>query len=297
MGTVPGDGALKGLPTFSEKDGAEKKKTGESSLQHKDDDPTTAKVAQQANTLMSLLNANAEWNTPSKTSRVWLGEGLGSIPKRVHDRMLRWEYVDMADFLPRSALDRSTSELETEKLVVLPGFEVSQTRKKPVANIVMWVQCFAKYTAAMAKHFPDCTPGFMSHMLTVMKAFSEVEEPAWRLYDEAYREKMASTGNRAWLGMDVALYQELCGSRPRRKLVEPAVDSKGPSRSLGKKRPSGGQKSLVCWQFNDGDCSFGKACKFPHVCEVCRGNHPKYRCTGSNIASPSSVNPGSDTRY
>ena len=101
LGAVPDDGALKGLPTLSEKDGAEKKKTGESSLQPKDDDRTTAKVAQQANTLMSLLNANAEWNTQSKTSRVWLGEGLGSIPKRVHDQMLRWEYVDMADFLPR----------------------------------------------------------------------------------------------------------------------------------------------------------------------------------------------------
>ena len=88
---------------------------------------------------MSLLNANAEWITPSKTSRVWLGEGLGLIPKRVHDEMLRWEYVDMADFLPRSAVDWSSSELETKKLVVIPGFEVSQTRKKPVANIVMWV--------------------------------------------------------------------------------------------------------------------------------------------------------------
>lgn len=99
LGTVPGDGALKGFLMFSEKDGAEKKKIGKSSPQHKDDEPTMAKVAQQATTLMSLLNANAEWNTPSKTSRVWLGE--------------------------------------------------------------------------------------------------EVEEPAWRLYDEAYWEKMASTGNRA----------------------------------------------------------------------------------------------------
>jgi hypothetical protein len=127
----------------------------------------------------------------------------------------------------------------------------------------------------MAKQFLDCTPGFMSHMLTVMKAFCEVEEPPWQLYDEAYREKMASTGNRAWPGMDVALYQELCGSRPRRKVVEPALDSKAPSRSLaqGKKCPSGGQKSVVCWQFNDGDCSL-KSCKFPHLCEVCRDNHP-----------------------
>ena len=157
----------------------------------------------------------------------------------------------------------------------------------------MWVQCFAKYTAAMAKQFLNCTPGFMSHMLTVMKAFCEVEEPAWRLYDKAYREKMSSTGNRAWSGMDMALYQELCGSRPRRKVVEPTLV---PSRSLGKKRPSGCRKSLVCWEFNDGDCSFGKSCKFPHLCEMCRGNHPKYRCTGLSIGLPTLGNPGRDSR-
>ena len=111
LGKVPSGGALEALPTFSEKDGAQKEKADESSPKHKDNDPPAARVAQQANTLMSLLNANAEWNAPAKTSRVWLGEGLGSIPKRVYDRMLRWEYVDMADFLPRSSLDQPSSEL------------------------------------------------------------------------------------------------------------------------------------------------------------------------------------------
>lgn len=210
--------------------------------------------------------------------------------------MIKWEYVNLADFLPRTSADRLTAESETEKLVVLPGFEVSQTRRKPVANIILWVQCFARYTAAMAKHFPECTPGFMSHMLTVMKAFREVEDPAWRLYDEAYREKMASTGTRAWPDMDVALYQELCESRPRRRMSELASDQKAPARAAGIKRPSGGQKSLVCWQFNDGDCSYGKSCKFPHLCEVCRWNHPKFRCTSPSGGPTAQGRLGRDIR-
>ena len=293
MGKVPSGGALAGLPTFTETDGDKSKEPDPPSVSG---NPPTATAAQQANTLMSLLSASAEWNAPSKSSRVWLGEGLGSIPKRIHDQMLKWEYVNLADFLPRTSLDRVPAESETEKLVVLPGFEVSQTRKKPVSNIILWVQCFARYTAAMAKHFPECTPGFMSHMLTVMKAFREVEDPAWWLYDEAYREKMASTGTRAWPGMDVALYQELCGSRPRRRVLEPASDLKTPVRFAGMKRPSGGQKLLVCWQFNDGDCSYGKSCKFPHLCEVCRGNHPKFRCTTPSGGPTAQGRPGRDPR-
>ena len=63
----------------------------------------------------------------------------------------------------------------------------------------------------------DCTVGFMSHLLTVVKAFNEVEHPAWREYDEAYREKMASIGKKLWSGMDVTLYQELCGSRQKQR--------------------------------------------------------------------------------
>ena len=92
------------------------------------------------------------------------------------------------------------------KWVVLPGFEVAQARKKPVVNIVTWMHCYARYTAVMAAAHPTSTPGFMAHMLTVLKAYTEVEDPAWRLYDEAFREKMAATGCKTWGGMDVQLH-------------------------------------------------------------------------------------------
>ena len=97
----------------------------------------------------------------------------------------------MNDFRPRSAGDCSISESDTEKLIVLPCFEVSQPRKRPVDDLFTWIQCFARYTAAMAKEYPECTPGFMSHLLTEMKAYCEARQPAWQEYDVAFREKMA----------------------------------------------------------------------------------------------------------
>ena len=56
--------------------------------------------------------------------------------------------------------------------------------------------------AAMATKFPDCTPGLMSHRLTVLRAYSEVEDPAWQLNDIAYRKKMAAMGQKMWSGME-----------------------------------------------------------------------------------------------
>ena len=76
--------------------------------------------------IMSLLKVQESLNSASKPGRVELGDGLGAITKRVyHEQTLKWEVMDMNDFHPRSASDRSVSESDTEKLIVLPGFEVS----------------------------------------------------------------------------------------------------------------------------------------------------------------------------
>jgi hypothetical protein len=56
-----------------------------------------------------------------------------------------------------------------------------------------------------------------------------------REYDEAYREKMASTGNKSWSGRDVTLYQELCGSE-QKQWLERKETSRGAS---GKELDSG----------------------------------------------------------
>ena len=124
----------------------------------------------------------------------------------------------------------------------------------------------------MAQHHPDCTMGFMSHMLTVLKAFNDAEHPAWREYNEPFREKMASTGKKSWSGMDITLYQELCGSRPKQRTPQP-VDRR---EELKRKRQSSGRPG-VCWLYNEGVCRI-KDCKFPHVCKRCRGSHPKRFC-------------------
>ena len=109
----------------------------------------------------------------------------------------------------------------------------------------------------------------------VLKAHREVEDPAWQLYDEAFREKMAAIGEKKWPGVDVQVYQETCGGYPQRR-VERGVGGQGQKRSIEAKKPT------VCWQFNnEGMCSYGKNCRFAHVCEVCRGAHARCHCPSS----------------
>ena len=117
---------------------------------------------------------------------------------------------------------------------------MAQARKKPVVNIVTWMHCYARYTAAMAAAHPTSTPGFMAHMLTVLKAYTEVEDPAWWVYDEAFREKMAATGCKTWGGMDVQLYQEVCAGKLRRKAPGVRSERGGASGRGGLRRSGGG---------------------------------------------------------
>lgn len=212
---------------------------------------------------------------------MWLGPGLGSVAKKTYDKMIKWEYVDLAELRQRNPGERLPGDQDTQKLVVLPGFELAQAKQKPVNNIFTWANCYARYVGAMAKEHPGSIPGFMAHLVTVLKTYVEVEDPAWRQYDEAYREKMAATGCKLWEGMDVQLHQEICAAR-QRKLTPASAQGQqagGEVRPGAKRLQRAGERTGVCWQFNAGrGCTFGWGCKFRHECQECGGDHPKTKC-------------------
>lgn len=91
---------------------------------------------------------------------------------------------------------------------------------------------------------------------------------------ESMVKKMAFTGEKVLSGMDVAFYQELCGSRL--KLRIPQTDRRDTPKETGGKRSMSGRGN-ICWVYNDGMCKH-TPCKFPHVCDICQGNHPKQFC-------------------
>ena len=70
LGKIPGEEELKDAPVFPQ---TEHKEAGG------EQESSSARVAQQTNTLMSLIKAHDSLSSASKASRVWLGDGLGSI--------------------------------------------------------------------------------------------------------------------------------------------------------------------------------------------------------------------------
>ena len=74
LGTVPSSDVLKGLLPF-EAGGSTGEEVGET---------LAVRAAKQASSLMALLSSQASM----KAQKVWLGEGLGSVPKRTYKKAI-----------------------------------------------------------------------------------------------------------------------------------------------------------------------------------------------------------------
>ena len=136
-------------------------------------------------------------------------------------------------------------------------------------------------------------------MITIMRAQIEFEDPGWRKYDEAYRDKAASMGNRKWSAIDPHLYNQLFTGRAKKVPLCSLCGNSGHTaitckrkRLLGdtshregaRRRPRMGN---FCWDYNSGTpCQFHPNCRYKHRCAECGDEHPEIHCPKKKVARP-----------
>ena len=179
---------------------------------------TVVDTRSAAGSLMSLLVPQSELEA-AKLLKVWVVDGLPSIPRKTYDKILRWEFVDMAELQSVGVLVKLSLEPDPHWFIILPGLEVAQARKKPIQDLLTWIQCFNIYIAVVAKKHPDMVPEMLAHMLIVMRAQREYKEPAWRLYNEAFRDKAPATGNWKWSQIYTHIYNQIFTGRAKKRLL------------------------------------------------------------------------------
>lgn len=78
------------------------------------------------------------------------GGGIAPVPKKVADKILKWEYVEMGELLP----EFWGSGKEDEQRAA------SQSRRsRKVTDISTWTQCFATYVSVLGPPQPSGNPG------------------------------------------------------------------------------------------------------------------------------------------
>ena len=131
--------------------------------------------------------------------------------------------------------------------------------------------------------------------MTIMRAQIEFEDPAWSKYDEAYRDKAASTGNRKWSTIDPHHYNQPFTGRVKMISLCSLCRNAGHSAATcqrkcpytyGEVNRGGGESGKrrfragnFCWDYNDGvPCQYQSACKYKYKCPECGDDHPEIHC-------------------
>lgn len=257
----------------------------------------TAKNALEQ-TLQALGKAGEDQSLDTATPLTPVGAGLSALPKKMIQKIEGKEYVDFNELPPAKGKGRSINQTLEGQIVVVQAAELMQARKT-IPDLATWAQCFSLYTAVVAKKNPERVPELMAYQTIITKASQKYRWPSWVIYDQNFRLEAASNPAQAWSKVDPSIYaqcftgQTLCSENwcmrcqslehpshrcPLRPLKRPwsaAFGQGSPKQDPAQPSPA------ACIKYNryNGDCKFGKQCRYQHICSECGGPHPLSKCS------------------
>ena len=228
---------------------------------------------------------------------IYLGPGLPHITKKVAEQIKVGEYVDFAELPPAKGKGKPPSNNWEGQVVVVQAAELVQARKL-IPDFATWSQCFAVYVAVLGQHQPAKLPELLAYGSIIARASRKYRWPAWVVYDQNFRQEAAGNSDQSWTKVEPSLYAQcFTGQEARREnwcrtcqsVDHPSTACPYQSRKRAWSSQNGpgsppagssGRSDDICRKFNryNGDCRFGRECRFRHVCSTCQGPHPAAKC-------------------
>ena len=185
-----------------------------------------------------------------------MGAGLLALPKKTIERIRANEYIGFAELPPAKGKGRPVPHsLEGQVIVV--------------------------YVATLATHQPERLTDLMAYQSLIAKASIKFEWPSWVVYDQNFRQEAAGNPDQLWGKADPSLYAQCFTGQAvsaENWCSKCQCLKRAWSSAIG---PQGGKgEQQICQKFNrhNGDCRFGKECRFLHVCSACKDPHPVSKC-------------------
>jgi hypothetical protein len=230
-----------------------------------------------------------------------MGEALPVVPQRLVKRIVKGEYVDMAELLK--------DNLEVERRRALSDGEGSQSAlltrgaRREVPDLLSWLQCYSMFAAVTCANNPAKTREMWAYQSLMIGEARRCGGRGWAMYDSAFRQQMASRGDGDFASLNQSLYsttflayggrgkfcgtcmmsdhaQEECALNPTRALPIVQIreqEGRRDTRGTDNRRQRGRRPGPPCYAWNDGHCTYSN-CRFEHVCSSCQGNHRRSAC-------------------
>ena len=104
-----------------------------------------------------------------------------------------------------------------DRSTLCPGSVKNIAKKRPVTDILTWIECFSVMSAIIAAKFPERASHLFAYQRTIVRASQLFEGPAWVNYDAQFRRKASMTKSWEWGSSDTALYNECFTGRAKAK--------------------------------------------------------------------------------
>ena len=216
------------------------------------------------------------------------------------------EYIDFADLPPAKGKSRPLPQSLEGHIIVVQAADLAQPRRV-IPDLATWSQCFALYVTVLAPSQPRLAD-LMAYQSLIAKVSAKFKWPSWVVYDENFQQDAVGNPQLAWAKVDPSTYAQCFTNQviSRKNWCEKCQSldhTSGNCPSRPRKRPwsaitpqvQPGSNDDICKKYNrfNGDCKFGKECRYLHICLKCREPHPISRCKANSAGSSSA---GSSSR-
>ncbi len=115
------------------------------------------------------------------------------MPARLVKKILKGEYVDMAELLQ--------DNMEVERRRAGPDGEMAQgsrPSRREIPDILSWLHCFSLYAAIVGSRYPEKAKDLLAYQALMISEQRRCGRRGWLLYDAAFRQQITSLETADW---------------------------------------------------------------------------------------------------
>ena len=130
-----------------------------------------------------------------------LGESLPAVPARLVKKILRGDFVDMAELL--------RDNMEAERRRAGHDGETSQgsrPARREIPDILSWLHCFSLYAAIVGSRYPGKMKDLLAYQALMISEHRRCGGRGWLLYDATVRQQIASLKSADFARLNQSLY-------------------------------------------------------------------------------------------
>ena len=129
-----------------------------------------------------------------------LSEGLPTVPYKLTVRILKGEFVDMAELLRDNleAQRRAASMAQSP-----PASAATPTKyRREIPDLLSWVQCFGTYMAVLTSKFPQRMKELLAYQTLIVREACHCGGKGWLAYDSYFRQQVVGDESADWLRLN-----------------------------------------------------------------------------------------------